>query len=58
MDFSKLCEKCNDKKGGVKDEEEDPVWPAQLEPAQRNSDEGQDQRQSQRSHKNPRQQAL
>lgn len=58
VDHAKLCEKCNDKERGVEDEEKDPVGPTQVEPAQWDNDEGQDQRQTQRSYKNPRQQTL
>lgn len=58
VDFPKLREKCNEQKGDVEDEEKDPVAPAYMEPPQWDSDEGQDQRQTQRSHKNPRQQSL
>lgn len=58
VDHAKLCEKCNEKEGGVEDKEKDPVGPTQVEPAQWDNDEGQDQRQTQRSYKNPRQQTL
>lgn len=43
VDLSKLCEQCNDKKGDVEEEEEDPVRSTKVEPAQRDNDEGQDQ---------------
>lgn len=43
VDLSKLCEQCDDKKGDVEEEEEDPVRPTKVEPAQWNYDEGQDQ---------------
>ncbi len=56
--LAKLCEQRNKKEGEVEDEEEEPVGPTQVEPAQRNNDEGQDQRQTQRSCKNPCQQTL
>lgn len=55
---AKLCEQRDDKEDDVEDEEKDPVCLTQVEPAQRDNDEGQDQRQTQRSCKNPRQQTL
>lgn len=58
VDLPKFCEKCDKKEGGVEDEEEHPVPLAQVEAAQRDGDERQDQRQSQSSCEDPRQQAL
>lgn len=58
MDLSQLCEQCNEKENAVEEEEKDPVDTIHLELAQRNNDEGQHQRQTQRSCKNPRQQAV
>lgn len=58
MDLPELCEKCDEKKGGVEDEEEDAVAPTQVEAAQWDGDEGQHQRQAQSSCEDPRQQAL
>lgn len=54
-DFAKLCEQRDEKEDGVEDKKKDPVGPAQVEPAQWNNDKRQDQRQTQRSCKNPRQ---
>lgn len=42
VDLAKLCEQCDDKEGGVEEEEKDPVGTTQVEPAQWNDDEGQD----------------
>lgn len=58
MDRPELCEESDEEEGGVEDEEEDPVAPAQVEAAQRDGDEGQDQGQPQSSREDPRQQAL
>lgn len=58
MDLSQLCEQCNEKENAVEEEEKDPVDAIHLELAQRNNDEGQHQRQTQRSCENPRQQAV
>lgn len=58
VDRAELCEQRDDEEYGVEDEEKDPVGPTQVEPAQWNNDEGQDQRQTQRSCEDPRQQTL
>lgn len=58
VDCAKLREKRNEKEDAVEDEEKDPVGPTQVEPAQRDNDEGQGQRQTQRPCENPRQQTL
>lgn len=58
VDLAELSKQCDDKEDGIEQEEKDPVGPTQVEAAQWNNDEGQDQRQTQRSNKNPRQQTL
>lgn len=58
VDLSKLCEQRDDKEDDVEEEEKDPVGPTQVEAAQWNDDERQDQRQTQSSCENPRQQTL
>lgn len=55
MDETKLCEQCDEKEDGVEDDEEDSVASIQVESAQRNNDEGKNQRQTQRSCEDPRQ---
>lgn len=56
--LAKLCKKCNDKEDDIEDEEKDAIGPTQVEAAEWNDDKGQDQRQTQRSCKNPCQQTF
>lgn len=58
VNLSKFCKQGNDKKDSIEEDEKAPIRPTQVEPAQWNDDEGQNQRQTQRSHQNPRQQTL
>lgn len=49
VDYPELCEKCNEKKYAVENEEEDAVGPTQVELGERNDEKRQDQRQTQSS---------
>lgn len=58
VDLSKLCEECDNEKGGIEEQEENAIGSTQVKALQRNQHKWEDQRETQRCCQHPTQQTL